>query len=273
VRLEDASAYVFDLDGTLIQRARDGIVVIDGAREVLAAIRASGRPIVVCTNASHVTPATIAEELRDVGLDVSGEEIVTPPCSAISYLRAHHPGAPVQVFAPHVTRERMAHDGIRVLPADGDGPPAGAVFVAHGESVDFDVIERAARAILAGAPLLAASYVSAYSGADGPIFSRGAMLTAALAKATGATPRIVGKPSRASLDEISGRMGGIAPAKMAIVGDDVGLEVELGHIGGSYTVLVRSGMTGALDLTDAPDHHRPHETIDTVAELLPRLSP
>ncbi|UGS34221.1 HAD-IIA family hydrolase [Capillimicrobium parvum] len=273
MRLEDARGFVFDLDGTLVQRGREGLVVIDGAREVLAAIRTSGRPIVVCTNASHVTPGTIAEELREVGLRVSGEEVVTPPCSAISYLRANHPGVPVQVFAPQVTRERMVAEGIDVLSANGDGPQAGAVFVAHGESVDFGVIERAARAVIAGAPLLTASYVSAYAGADGPIFSRGAMLTAALAKATGAAPRIVGKPSQASLDEISGRMGGIPAAELAIVGDDVALEVELGHIGGSYTVLVRSGMTGGLDLTQAPDRHRPHETVDTVAELLPRLRP
>jgi len=271
VRLEEARGFVFDLDGTLIQRARDGFVVIDGAREVLAAIRASGRPIVVCTNASHVTPDTIAEELREVGLDVTGHEVVTPPCSAISFLHANYPGVPVQVFAPQVTRERMAAEGIDVITGNGDGPQPGAVFVAHGESVDFPVIERAARAILAGAPLLTASYVAAYSGAEGPIFSRGAMLTAALAKATGATPRIVGKPSQASLDEITGRMGGLPSSELAIIGDDVALEVELGHIGGSYTVLVRSGISGAIDLGGVPEHHRPHETIDGVGELLPRL--
>jgi HAD superfamily hydrolase (TIGR01450 family) len=272
VRLEDSSGFVFDLDGTLVQRARDGIVVIDGAREVLGAIRASGRPIVICTNASHLRPDQIAAELVEVGLEVTGDEVVTPPCSAISFLREHHPGAPVQVFAPRVTRERMAAAGIAVIDADGDGPQAEAVFVAHGESVDFGVIERAARAIVAGAPLLTASYVAAYSGADGPIFSRGALLTAALAKASGRTPRIVGKPSQASLDEISRRMGGIAPSAMTIVGDDVALEVELGHLGGAYTVLVRSGISGAIDLDDAPEHHRPHETIDGVGELLARLT-
>jgi NagD protein len=270
VRLEDRSGFVFDLDGTLVQRARDGIVVIDGARDVLEAIRASGRPIVICTNASHLRPDQIAAELREVGLDVGDHEVVTPPCSAISFLREHHPGVPVQVFAPQVTRERMAAEGIDVV--DGDGPQAGAVFVAHGENVDFAVIERAARAILAGAPLLTASYVSAYSGADGPIFSRGAMLTAALAKATGQTPRIVGKPSQASLDEISRRMGGVPPSEMAIVGDDVALEVELGHLGGAYTVLVRSGISGAIDLSGAPEHHRPHETVGGVGELLARLT-
>lgn len=272
MRLEDCRGFVFDLDGTLVQRARDGMVVIDGAREVLAAVRAAGRPIVICTNASHMTPDQIAAEMRAAGLDVSGREVVTPPCSAISFLRAHHPGVPVQVFAPPVTRERMAAEGIDVTDASGAGPPAGAVFVAHAESVDFPTIERAARAILAGAPLLTASYVPAYSGADGPIFSRGAMVTAALAKATGRAPRIIGKPSQASLDEISDRMDGLAPSEMAIVGDDVALEVELGHLGGAYTVLVRTGMTGALDLPDAPAHHRPHATIDGVGELLARLT-
>ena len=75
-----------------------------------------------------------------------------------------------------------------------------AVFVAHADAVDFERLERAARAIIAGAKLLTASYAPAYAGANGPIISRGAMTAAALAKASSARPTIVGKPSRAALE-------------------------------------------------------------------------
>ena len=49
-------------------------------------------------------------------------------------------------------------------------------------------LERAARAVTAGAPLLTGSYARGYAGANGMIFSRGAMVTAAIAKVTGAPP-------------------------------------------------------------------------------------
>jgi ribonucleotide monophosphatase NagD (HAD superfamily) len=70
------------------------------------------------------------------------------------------------------------------------------------------------------------------------------MLTAALAKATGARPVVVGKPSRAAVRELETRLGVPADA-VAVVGDDVSLDVPLGHLGGSLTVLVRSGIIAA----------------------------
>jgi len=117
---------------------------------------------------------------------------------------------------------------------------------------------------------LTGSYVPAYAGADGPIFSRGAMLTAALAKATGARPVVVGKPSRAAVREVETRLG-VRSEATAVIGDDAALDVPLGHLGGSLTVLVRSGISGELDVARIPERRRPHVTLDTVADLLDRL--
>ena len=108
------------------------------------------------------------------------------------------------LFADDSARAYLAEAGVPVL--DGEGDPA-AVFVAHADTVDFTRLEQAARAVLAGARLLTASYQPAYAGANGPIFSRGAMTAAAIAKATGARPVIVGKPSRAAVQAVTERLG------------------------------------------------------------------
>ncbi len=151
-----------------------------------------------------------------------------------------------------------------------NGVHVDAVFVAHTDEIGFDQLECAARAVIAGARLLTGSYVPAYAGAHGPILSRGAMITAAIAKASGARPIVVGKPSRAAVQEMERRLG-VPAAEIAVVGDDVRLEVALGRLGGSKTILVRSGISGSLDLSLVPEAHRPDVTIDTVAELLPWL--
>jgi ribonucleotide monophosphatase NagD (HAD superfamily) len=151
---------------------------------------------------------------------------------------------------------------------DGDaGEHADIVFVAHTNQVDFDQLERAARAVIAGARLLTGSYVAAYAGANGPILSRGAMVTAAIAKASGARPTVVGKPSKAAVREIGKRLG-VPTGEIAVIGDDLFMDVALGHLGGSRTVLVRSGISGSLDLDRVPEKRRPHATIEGVAELL-----
>jgi ribonucleotide monophosphatase NagD (HAD superfamily) len=46
------------------------------------------------------------------------------------------------------------------------------------------------------------------------------------------------------------------------------MDIALGRMGGSKTVLVRSGITGAASLGKLPENRRPHAVIDRVADLL-----
>jgi HAD superfamily hydrolase (TIGR01450 family) len=263
MRLDDVRGFVFDVDGTLVRRFPDGVHPLPGAVEVLDAIRASGRKLAIFTNGSHLTPEDFARELRADGLPVSDEEIVTPVRSALSYLRRRHDGAAVQLFAQPPVRERMVAEGVNVV--DGEG--AEVVLVLHVDDADFPELERAARAILGGARLLTANYLPAYAGANGPIFSRGAMVTAAIAKAASVRPTVVGKPSKAAVQELRDRLG-VPTEDLLVTGDDARMDVGLGHLGGSKTVLVRSGISGDADLERLPEGRRPHAVIDGVEELL-----
>ena len=171
------------------------------------------------------------------------------------------------VFGSDSVRERMAAEGVSLV----DGDEAEVVFVAHLDQVDMDAMEAAARAVLDGARLLTANYLRGYWGAGGIVFSRGAMITAGIAKVTGARPIVVGKPSRAAVEEVSARLG-VPSEQVAVIGDDVGMDIALGHLGGSKTILVRSGMSGADDVEAIPESQRPHAVVDGVAEILPWLS-
>jgi HAD superfamily hydrolase (TIGR01450 family) len=263
MRLDDVRGFVFDADGTLVRRFPDGVHPLPGAVAVLAAIRASGRPLAVFTNGSHLPPEEFARELRADGLPISDEEIVTPVRSALSYLRRRHRGARVLLFARPAVREVLEREGIRVT----DGDDAEVVLVLHADEAPFPELERAARAVVGGARLLTANYLPAYAGANGPIFSRGAMITAAIAKAASARPTVVGKPSRAAVRELRDRLA-VPTEHLLVTGDDVRMDVGLGLLGGARTVLVRSGITGDMDLSRLPEHRRPHHVIDGVEELL-----
>ena len=267
LRLDDVRGFVFDIDGTLVHRTPDGRARPQpGAVEVLERIRASGRPLVLFTNGSHVTARAIARGLTEDGLPVADDEVLTPIESTITYLRGRHPGRPVLLMTSDATRARMTGAGI--IAADDED--AEAVFVAHIDEMDMPTLERAARAVLRGAPLLTGSYVPAYAGANGPIFSRGAMVTAAIAKVTGVRPKVVGKPSRAAVAEVRTRLG-LPTNELAVIGDDLGMDIALGRLGGSRTVLVRSGITGTVTADQIPERSRPDAIIDAVADLLVRL--
>jgi ribonucleotide monophosphatase NagD (HAD superfamily) len=121
--------------------------------------------------------------------------------------------------------------------------------------------------VLRGAALLTGSYAPAYAGANGPIFSRGAMLTAAIAKAAGARPVIVGKPSWAVLQTIGDRLG-VRSQELAVIGDDLEMDIVLGRLGDSLTILVRSGISSRVELEHVAETDRPDAVVEGVAELL-----
>jgi HAD superfamily hydrolase (TIGR01450 family) len=267
LRLDDVRGFVFDVDGTLVQRGADGRGrPLPGAGEVLERIRSSGRPLVLFTNGSHVGSEAIATGQRQDGLPVADHELLTPIESAISYLRRRYPARPAMLFCTEVIRWRVAAAGIPLA----EGEEAEVVFVAHIDEVDMASLERAARAVSRGAPLLTGSYARAYAGANGPILSRGAMVTAAIAKAGAARPRVLGKPSRAAMAEIGARLG-VPTHELAVIGDDLGMDIALGRLGGSRTVLLRSGISGSIAIERLPERRRPDAVIDGIADLLERL--
>ena len=194
---------------------------------------------------------------------MADDELLTPVCSALSYLARRHPGEPAMVFGSQATRTRMAEAGVPLVETEA----AKVVFVAHVDSVDLDAMEIAARAVTNGARLLTANYQRGFWGASGIIFSRGAMVTAGIARVTGARPVVVGKPSHAAVREVSERLG-VPSQEVAVIGDDIGMDIALGHLGGSRTILVRSGMSGAVDLNGIPERQRPHAVVDGVEEIL-----
>jgi len=268
VRLDDVHGFVFDVDGTLVHRAGAEVRTLPGAREVLAALRASERPFALFTNGSHMPPAAFARELREAGLPVEDEQLLTPLSSVQTYL-AHWPGRSVLPFVTDSARAYLEEVGVTLVDG-GEHERIDAVFVAHPSQVNFERLELAARAVISGARLLTGSYVAAYAGANGPILSRGAMVTAAIAKASGKRPTIVGKPSRAAVNAIEQRLG-VPTEEVAVVGDDLFLDVALGHLGGSRTVLVRTGISGSIDLDRVPERRRPHLTVAGVDELVELL--
>jgi ribonucleotide monophosphatase NagD (HAD superfamily) len=53
-----------------------------------------------------------------------------------------------------------------------------------------------------------------------------------------------------------------------VIGDDVTMDVALGRLGGTRTILVASGISGSLALDALPERRRPHAVVDGVAGLL-----
>jgi len=275
-RLRSARGFIFDMDGTLVlgDRVNHGLRPLPGAVEMLEWVRGAGLPYVVFTNGTNRAPAHFAHVLRDAGLDVPDELMMTPASSAVvmftkrGYRR-------VMVLGGEGLTGPLREAGIEVLPPadaprDGSAPEAAivdAVFVGWFPEFTMPTLEAACHAVWAGAALYSASETPFFAAANGRALGTSRAISAMIRSLTGCRLTITGKPSLDALRAAATRLG--VPAKdIAVVGDDPLLEVPMAHRGRALAIAVDTGLGDPTAYDHLPPRKRPHLRLRGVDELL-----
>lgn len=217
-------ALLFDLDGTLYL----GDEAIPGAVEAIRRLDALGVPHRFLTNTTRFSRQELAERLQRMGFPVAPVDLFTAPVAAASWLR---------------------REGVRramlCLPAGShadfpeveitEGSPEAVVVGDLGAAWTFERLNRAFRAVLHGAHLLALQKNRYWMTPAGLMLDAGPFV-AALEYATGRRAVVVGKPAP-DFFLLAAASLGIEPSRITVVGDDLAAD-----IGGAAAV----GMRGAL---------------------------
>ena len=268
-RLRDARGFIFDMDGTLVlgDRVNHGLRPLPGAISMLEWARTRRLPSVVFTNGTNRTPADFARVLRDAGLDVPDELMMTPASSAV-VMFAKRGFKRVMVLGGSGLIEPLREGGIEVvLPASGAVPAVDAVFVGWFREFTMDHLEAACHAVWAGAELYSASETPFFASAGGRALGTSRAISAMIRSITGCSLTITGKPSPAALRAAATRLG--VPARhLVVVGDDPLLEVPMAHRGGALAVAVDTGLGGPDAYDHLPPRRRPQLHLRGVDELL-----
>jgi HAD superfamily hydrolase (TIGR01458 family) len=251
-RLAGVETVLLDLDGTLYV----GSQVVPGAPAAVRRLRELGLTLRFCTNTDSVAPAALADRLAGRGFEVAGDELVTPVQVAARLLAA---ARDARVLA-------VAAESVRGLLGDhlaGPGEPATHVLVADPSyGATYDDLDGAFQAVRGGAELLATQVNRIAVRDDGEHLDTGGWVRL-LEYATGATARVLGKPSpdffTAPLDAL-----GRGPGTALVVGDDLAADIGGGRAVGTATVLVR---TGKGDRPQPGAEAEPDVVVDSVADL------
>jgi HAD superfamily hydrolase (TIGR01458 family) len=252
-RLGDIRGVLVDLDGVLYVEDEP----VAGAREALARLRGAGVALAFVTNTTSRSRAQTLAKLQRLGFDIAAGELVTPAVLAVAHC-LEHDRRRVQL----VMNEEVKEDFAELI--EDDGAHADAVIVGDlGEAFGYDVLNRAFRAVIAGAELIALQKNRYWLRADGLSLDVGPFV-AALEYATRREALVMGKPSRAFFELVVAALG-VEPAQAAMVGDDVESDVGGALAAGLAGVLVRTGKY-------TPDAERdagvdPTATIDSIADL------
>jgi 4-nitrophenyl phosphatase len=284
-RLRNARGFIFDMDGTLAlgDRVNHGLRPLPGAISMLDWVRSRGLPYVVFTNGTNRTPAHFARVLRDAGLDVPDDRMMTPASSAV-VMFAKRGVKRVLVLGVSGLIEPLLEAGIEVVPpagaASGAGPGPGspavdAVFVGWFREFTMDHLEAACHAVWAGAELFSASETPFFASAGGRALGTSRAISAMIRSVTGCPLTITGKPSLDALRAAATRLG--VPARhLVVVGDDPLLEVPMAHRGGALAVAVDTGLGGPDAYDQLPPRRRPQlhlRGVDGLLALCREMSP
>jgi phospholysine phosphohistidine inorganic pyrophosphate phosphatase len=245
---------LLDIDGVLYV----GDEPIDGAPAALAAVRELSAGVRLLTNTTSRSRRAVHEHLREIGFDVSLEEVLTPAAMAVHHCRERGYRS-VRVLVSDALREDLAALESATAAAQIDAVILGDL----GDGFTPEVLNGIFRALMDGAELVALQHNRYWRRADGLALDVGAY-AAALEYASGREAVTVGKPARAFFLAAMADMG-LAHAVM--VGDDIEADVGGAIAAGLLGVLVRTGKyrEDALDTGVTPT-----AIVDSVADV-PRL--
>src|SRR5947209_5997731 len=175
-------AWILDLDGVVWLADRP----IPGAADAVARLRAAGERVLFLTNNSSLTEGEYVAKLERVAIPASTDELVSSARAAAILVE---PGATALVCAGPGVEEALRERGARTV-REGK---ADVVVVGWHRDFDFDRLTAAARAVRAGAALLATNDDATYPSPDGLLPGCGAIL-AAVSTAAGVPATVAGKP-------------------------------------------------------------------------------
>ena len=245
----------------------DGVVYIGGhavaaAPQSIARARERGMKIAFVTNNAARTPATVAANLRELGVPAAAGDVVNSAQAAAAVLRERFgSGAHIATLGAEGLVEALQAAGLESV---GVAAPADAAVTGYGPDVVWRDIMHLASRIRAGLPWVASNTDSSLPTPYGEAPGHG-VLVEMIARFAGVAPTVAGKPSPPLLEETIRRVGGAHPL---MVGDRLDTDIEGGAAVGVDTLLVMTGVTGAAALVAAEPRLRPTYLAADLAGLL-----
>ena len=249
------AAILLDIDGVLMVSGEP----IAGAAAAVRQLREDGHRLRFVTNNTTRARATLAEELREVGIDLSDDELQTTAVAAARALA----GKRVLALTMHAVVEDLA--GVELVGEDAEAVLIGGADETLETNVVFSYtnLARAFHELEAGAELYCLHKNRWWQTRRGPLLDAGAFV-AGLEYAADVEATVLGKPSAAYFAAAVEALDA-EPEMTWMVGDDIESDIAGAQRFGLKTILVRTGKfrPDQLDHTDV----LPDAIVNSIADL------
>ncbi len=240
--LADIQCFLLDLDGTF----NLGGQLIEGSLDFIHTLSRLGKGYLFLTNNSSKSRAQYAEKIRQLGLPIPEEQVLTSGQAAALHLQSRHASRRIYLVGTPALEEEFRRCGLRL----DDRDPELAVL-GFDTTLTYEKLWKLCDLVRAGLPYIATHPDLNCPTETGPMPDIGATI-AFVRASTGREPDLViGKPNR-MIVEAASRMLGLPLRDLAMVGDRLYTDIALGASSGITTCLVLSGETRREDLAASP---------------------
>ncbi len=239
-RLKTIDCFFIDLDGTFYL----GNKLFQGSTDFLKICKEKNKKYIFLTNNSSKDASDYIEKLKNLGVNITKDQILTSGEATVQYLKGINPGSKVFVLGTPSLKREFESAGFII---HEDNPQY--VIVGFDLTLTYEKLCKACEFIRNGAKFIATHPDFNCPTEKGYIPDCGAII-AAITASTGVTPKIIGKPNK---EMIHAAMKKAASRKnnSAIIGDRLYTDMAMGKAAGITSILVLTGETKIDDLSKA----------------------
>lgn len=226
---------ILDIDG-VISRGRKPI---ERAIEGYRILKDAGIRVVFVSNNSTRSRKIMFERFASFGIDAEEEDLIIATHATAVYIAKNYGRVKIYTTGEIGLQEELTNEGHELV----DYGDADFLVVGSNRGINFEIFTKALRlALNEQVKYIAVNPDKVFPAEDGPIPGTG-LIIGALYWMTGRMPdAIVGKPSKIIMEQAIERLG-VEKERIAIVGDQIDVDVLAGRNAGIKTILVLSGVT------------------------------
>ncbi len=258
--LLEKKGFIVDIDGVIGKSVRP----IKEGVEAVRKLKEMGKKIIFVSNNSTRSRKILLDRLRSFGLEATPDEILVATYATARFIAREKPGARVFTTGEEGLKEELELAGLKLVDYD----EAEYLVVGSNRGINFELMTKALRACLRGIRYIATNPDRVFPAEDGPIPGTG-MIIGALYWMTGREPDVVvGKPSKVIMEEAL-KILNLEARDVAVVGDQIDVDVAAGKAIGADTLLVLTGVTTRENLSQMLERHgiNPDYVLDSLFSL------
>jgi HAD superfamily hydrolase (TIGR01458 family) len=222
------SGLLIDIEGVLVS----GKTRLSGSLETLDFLNKKRVPFLLVTNTTRMSRVTIWHHLIRLGFPITENHILTPSLAATNWLKKQGVEKIALLLSGSAANDFKQ---FKITAAN----PQYLVIGDLAQDLTFEKLNHAFRLLMRGAKILALQKNRYWQTNDGFTIDAGAIV-AALEFASKKRALIIGKPQKNYFLEAADIIG-IPINKLAMIGDDLEIDIKGGQSAGLFSIAVKTG--------------------------------